>query len=152
MSRAGPFVGHVGGDREGRVMRMRFELGLLSLFSAAWIWVFLIYMRWVPLAGTLSMDLYRLYSVAAVLGWVAGNVYMLRVSALPKPGPFRKRFLLIYWLGPISLLFLLRGLAPEETRVLAPLVPLYAACVQSLFFLVPVTLRMTRTPRHSRRS
>ena len=128
-------------------MRLRLELGLLSLFSAAWLWVFVIYMGWTPLSGVLDMDLYRLYSVAAVLGWVAGNVYMFRVARLPKPGPFRKRLLLVYWLGPVSLIFLLRSLAPIESQAAAPFVPLYAACVQSLFFLVPVTLKITRTPR-----
>ena len=126
---------------------MRFELGLLSLFSAAWLWVFVIYMGWAPVSGVLDMDLYRLYSVAAVLGWSAGNIYMLRAAGLPRPGPFRKRLLAVYWLGPLSLLFLLRGLAPVEEQATAPLVPLYAACVQSLFFLVPVTLKITRTPR-----
>ena len=92
------------------------------------------------------MDLYRLYSVAAVMGWVAGNLYMLRRGTLPK-GRFTKRLLLVYWVGPISVVFLIRSLASAGDHAAAPFVPLYAACVFSLFFLVPVTLKATRTPR-----
>lgn len=140
-------------ERDGRQetgvqpIKLRIELGLMGLFSAAWIWGFLIYVGWVPFSGSLNLGLYRLYSVAAVIGWVAGNVYMLRKERLPKSRGYRKRALLAYGLGPLSLTFLLRALAPAEVLAAAPLVPLYAASVQTLFFLVPVSLRLNRVQR-----
>lgn len=137
------------GAGESQPLKLRLELALMGLFSAAWIWGFLIYIGWVPFSGSLQMGLYRFYSVAAVIGWLAGNIYLLRLAALGNPTKYRKRLLLAYGLGPVSLLFLLRALAPAEALAAAPLVPLYAACVHSLFFLVPVSLRWTRTQRRS---
>ena len=125
---------------------LRYEIWLASFFSAAWVLVFLAFAGLLPLAGIIDLDLYRLYSVAAVLGWTTGNVYMLRRSTLPG-GLFGKRLLGVYGVGPLSLLFLLRAMAPSSVHAAAPFVPLYCACVFGLFFLVPVTLKATRTPR-----
>jgi hypothetical protein len=47
--------------------------------------------------------------------------------------------------GPPSLLYILRALAPQAVQHAAPLVPLYSFVVYALFFLVPVTLRKTFT-------
>ncbi len=140
-------MGSLPAARNSRLARL--ELGLLAVFSAIWLLTILAGLGLVPLAGTFSLDLYRLYSIAAVLGWVAGNIYVSRVSALPGKR-FRKRFLLCYLVGPPSIVYLLRALAPQATQQAAPMVPIYSFAVYALFFLVPLTLRATRTPRISR--
>ncbi|MEM1180886.1 MAG: hypothetical protein AAGM22_21250 [Acidobacteriota bacterium] len=122
------------------------ELRLLGAFSIAWLLVFLVYAGVLPANGNLSLDLYRFYSIAAVLGWIAGNVYQLRKRpekprAWPSP-------LLVYLVGPPSLVLLARAMAPEVDKAAAPFVPLYSLVVYGIFFLVPVTLAVTRTPRH----
>ena len=133
---------------------MRVELAVLAVFSAIWLLVILGGLEIVPLAGSLNLDLYRLYSIAAVFGWVAGNIYVARAQSFadaPAEYPFwqslRKRLLLSYVMGPLSVVFLLRLLAPQAVQQAAPLVPIYSLGVYALFFLVPLTLRATRTPR-----
>ncbi len=130
------------------------ELGLLAFFLAIWLLAILAGLGLLPLAGTLNLDLYRLYSIAAVLGWVAGNIYVSRMQSFGKASParpggqrVRKRVLLSYLIQPQSCVYFLRTLAPFEVQQAAPLVPIYAFGVSSLFFLVPLTLRATRTPR-----
>ncbi|MEM6792977.1 MAG: hypothetical protein AAF725_03295 [Acidobacteriota bacterium] len=121
------------------------EVRLLAFFSVLWILVFLSFAGLIPAAGLLGLDLYRLYSVAAVLGWTSGNVFQLRRSS-----PSLRRWanpLLVYLVGPASIVLLLRSLAPLHMRGAAPFVPLYALVVYCVFFLVPVTLAATRTPR-----
>ena len=124
---------------------MRLELGLLTVFSAIWILAILTGLGAVPLAGILTLDLYRLYSIAAVLGWVAGNIYVSRVSAYDRR--FRRVVLLSYLIQPQSCVFLLRTLAEPAVQQAAPVVPLYSFGVYFLFFLVPLTLRATRPQR-----
>ncbi len=142
---------------------MRLELALLTFFSAVWLLAILAGLGVVPLAGAFTLGLYRLYSIAAVLGWVAGNIYVLRtqisvcapsgrhLTGTPSERPYRqhlrKRLLLSYLIGPPSFVYLLRALAPHTVQQAAPMVPIYGFCVYSLFFLVPLTLRATRTPR-----
>ncbi len=123
---------------------MPFELVLLAVFSAAWLLAILAGMGLVPLAGLLTLDLYRLYSIAAVLGWVSGNIYVFRAQAFPQS---RRRLLLSYLIGPPSFVYLLRGMAPLAYQQAAPFVPIYSFAVYALFFLVPLTLRATRTRR-----
>ncbi len=130
------------------------ELGLLAFFLAIWLVAILAGLGLLPLAGTLHLDLYRLYSIAAVLGWVAGNIYVSRAQSLENSPSkqaagrrVRKRLLLSYLIQPQSCVYLLRTLAPFEAQQAAPMVPVYAFGVYSLFFLVPLTLRATRTPQ-----
>ena len=125
---------------------MRLELAFLAVFSAVWLLVFVTGIGWVSLAGALHLGLYPLYSIAAALGWVAGNVFVSRARAGLEPH-LRKRLLFNYYIGPPSLLFLIRALAPLSIQQAAPLVPIYSFGVYSLFFLVPVTLRSTHLPR-----
>ncbi len=126
----------------------RLELGLLAVFSAIWLLTILAGLGMVPLAGTFTLDLYRLYSIAAVLGWVAGNIYVPRSQRLVDDRQrFRKRLLLSYLIGPPSIVYFLRALAPLAVQQAAPMVPIYSFCVYGLFFLVPLTLKATRTPR-----
>ena len=133
----------------GRLAQLQLEIVLLGVFSASWLAAIVVLLGLVPVSGTLHLDLYTLYSVAAFLGWISGNVYLHRLGRLPA-GRYRKRLLSSYLLGPPSVLYILRALAPKAVQNAAPLVPLYAFVVYCLFFLVPVTLRSTRTPRRGR--
>jgi hypothetical protein len=133
----------------GRLAQLQLEIVLLGVFSASWLAAIVVLLGLVPVSGTLHLDLYSLYSVAAFLGWISGNVYLHRLGRLPA-GRYRKRLLSSYLLGPPSVLYILRALAPKAVQNAAPLVPLYAFVVYCLFFLVPVTLRSTRTPRRGR--
>ena len=103
----------------------------------------------VPLAGALDLGLRGLYSLAVACGWLAGNVYVQRSRGLPRE--LRRRLLLIYLLGPPSLLALLRAMAPVSAQRAAPVVPLYAAVVFAVLFFVPVSLKGAfRAPPESR--
>lgn len=125
---------------------MLWELTLLAVFSVCWLLVFAAGVGWVSLAGTLSLGLYPLYSLAAALGWIAGNVFLHRAHN-GYPPRLRKRLLLSYFLGPPGFFFALRVLAPAEVQQAAPLVPIYGFGVYTLFFMVPLTLRATRATR-----
>lgn len=122
------------------------ELLLLIFFFACWLGVFVSLFAALPLAGALDVGLYALYGIAAVLGWVAGNVYVLRSRGLLKA--LRRRFWLIYFLGPPSLIYLLRSFAPATAQAAVPLAPVYGCLVFSIFFLVPVSF--SRGPRRRR--
>lgn len=125
---------------------MYFEQVLLAGCSLVWLLVILAMLGLVPLAGSLDLDLYRLYSLAAVIGWVSGNIYVFRSRDRGK-GSFRRRLLLNYLMGPLSFVYILRTLAPLPVQQAAPLVPLFSFGVYALFFLVPVTLRARRKQR-----
>lgn len=121
------------------------EVRLLGVFSITWLLVFLVYVGLLPKSGNLDLDLYRFYSIAAVLGWISGNIYQLRRRRdKPKTWPGD---LLVYLFGPQSLLLLVRAMAPQADQAAAPFVPFYSLVVYCLFFLVPITLAVTRTPR-----
>ncbi|MDA8019877.1 MAG: hypothetical protein MPN21_20745 [Thermoanaerobaculia bacterium] len=114
-------------------------MAILGAFSGAWALAVLLGLGILPAAGALSLDLYGFYSFAAALGWVAGNVYVARLRRHGRTA--RKRLLFAYFLGPPSLLYVIRSLAPRAAQQAAPFVPIYAFCVFGIFFLVPVTLR-----------
>lgn len=130
----------------GRAGELKVEAALLIVFSIAWVAVILVLLDRLPVAGTLHLDLYTLYAVAAVLGWVTGNLYVLRRPRMPA-GAYRLQALISYLLGPLAFVYLLRASAPQSALQAAPLVPLYAFVVYWIFFLVPVTLRVTRVQR-----
>jgi hypothetical protein len=130
----------------GRAAELRVEAALLIVFSVAWVVVILVLLGRLPVAGTLHLDLYSLYAVAAALGWVTGNLYVLRRPRMPQGG-YRLQALISYLLGPPAFVYLLRASAPPSVLQAAPLVPLYAFVVYWIFFLVPVTLRVTRVQR-----
>ena len=117
----------------------------LGLFLACWVFSILSFTRVVGFAGSLPLSLYGYYSVAVALGWGFGIVYVRRTWGLPTP--IRRRFLLIYYLGPPAILALLRSMAPLDYQRVAPLVPLYAFGVFSILFLVPVTMKFPRPTR-----
>ncbi len=134
-----------------RVFAVRLELVLLVVFSAVWLLAVLGLFRILPFAGAFELDLYRLYSVAAVLGWLSGNVYVVRRRVLPGGKHWRRRLLLAYLLGPPpGAVYLLRSLAPAAVQAAAPFVPIYGFLVYVIFFLVPVTLRWSPGTTHRR--
>jgi hypothetical protein len=116
----------------------RLEAILLALFLACWLVVVLSLIGVVTLRGNFPLGLYPLYSLASALGWGAGNLYVHRGRRFPDP--IRRRVLLVYYLGPQGLIYLLRAMASAADQQAAPLVPLYAFGVFSIFFLVPVKI------------
>ncbi len=116
----------------------RLGAALAGLFLACWVVVLLGEFRVVDLAGHLPLGLYPLYSLAVSLGWGAGIVYArLRRKVEPKR---RFAWFLLCVLGPLGLVFLLRVMAPAAEQEAAPLVPLLAFGVFSVFFLMPAIL------------
>jgi hypothetical protein len=117
----------------------RYDPVLLGLFVACWTVVLLKIVGLVSLAGTFPLGFYGLYSLASVLGWSFGNLYVQRTRHLD--GPLRRRLLLIFYIGPPGILFLLRSMAPLANLQAAPLVAVYAFGVFSIFFVVPLMFR-----------
>jgi len=108
----------------------------VGLFFAGWVGALLQQWGVLSLGGTLPLALYPYFGLAAFLGWVSGNVYLVRRRRLPPSS--HRRALLIYFLGPPGLLYLLRSMAPVEDQLAAPLVPVLAFGVFAVFFLVPM--------------
>jgi hypothetical protein len=121
----------------------RLEAILVALFLACWAVVLLSWLGLVTLRGNFPLGLYPLYSLASVLGWSAGNLYVHRGRRFPDA--IRRRVLLVYYLGPQGLVYLLRFMAPLAAQQAAPLVPVWAFGVFSIFFLVPV--KLIRVPK-----
>ena len=120
---------------------MRLEVVLLGVFVVGWCLALLSVAAGLPLAGLAPLSLYQLYGIAAAAGWLGGNLYVHRAPKLPQL--IRRRIALIYLLGPPSVVYLLRTMAPADEQVLAPLAGLWAFGVQAIFFMVPVSLRRT---------
>lgn len=121
------------------------ELILFAFFVAAWTVDLLALLGLVRLAGSLDLGLYPFFSLAAAIGWIAGNIYVPRARRLPPE--LRRASLLVYYLGPPGVLYLIREMASEEAQRQGPLVPVYAFAVFTVFFLVPVVLRRSPRPR-----
>ena len=109
---------------------------MVAASFAGWIMTLVHFLGWVSLARAHRLDLYHYFSVAAVGGWLVGNVCLHRRRRLGAS----RRLLAIYLLGPPGLLYLLWAMGPPELQAIAPLVPLYGFGVFSLFFFVPITL------------
>jgi hypothetical protein len=79
-----------------------------------------------------------LFPLAATLGWLAGNVYVVRsrARALGRMG-----LLSVYLGGPPGLVWLYWATLPAAVRLASPLDPLLALGVFAIFFGVPVSLR-----------
>lgn len=118
----------------------RFEAILLGLFLACWLVYLLAVVRVVSLAGSLTLTFYPYFSLAAAIGWGAGNLYVFRTR--DREPATRRGLLAGYFLGPLGLLFLLRAMTPVEFQRGAPLVGLYAFCVFSIFFVVANWLKI----------
>ena len=123
----------------------RTEVVVLALFLACWLVSALAWTGLIDLSGMLEMALYPLYTVAAVVGWLSGNVYVHRSTRVGTT--LRPLLLIVYFLGPLGVLYLLHAMATAEARAAAPFVPLWSFGVFSIFFLVPVTFRGSSGPR-----
>jgi len=117
----------------------RIELILLALFLACWVVSIAVFFGLLHLDGAVQLGFYGLYGIAASLGWLFGNVYVQRTRKLPKP---ERRPFLFYFFGPLGVVYLLRCMEPLAFQRAAPFVLLYAWCVLSIFFLVPVVMRI----------
>ena len=115
------------------------EVVLLGLFLACWAVLLLAWLHWTHLAGNAPVPLYRFFSFASALGWSTGTLYVQRGRKLADPD--RRLLLWVYYLGPQGIVYLLRALAPLADQRAAPLVPLWAFGVYTVFFLVPVWMR-----------
>lgn len=118
---------------------MGLELGLLAAGLLAWLAVLALTLAGVPEPGLLPVDLYPLYGIAALLGWLAGNAFVLRGSG--RTGGERRLLRMAYLLAPPGFFILLWTLAPLAVRAAAPLAPLWAWGVFLVLFLVPVSFR-----------
>ncbi|MEM8963916.1 MAG: hypothetical protein AAGD38_20700 [Acidobacteriota bacterium] len=122
-------------DREP--IARRIDLITAVVCTAVWVVALLANVSILPLADRLGLSLYHYYSIAAVLGWIVGNVFVLRMK-LRTNGRW---IWLIYLFGPPGWLFVLWAMAPRTLQEAAPMVALYAFVVYLIFFLVPVTLK-----------
>lgn len=115
------------------------EVVLLGLFLACWVVLLLAWLHVTHLSGNAPVPLYRFFSFASALGWSTGTLYVQRGRKLADPD--RRLLLWVYYLGPQGIVYLLRALAPVADQRAAPLVPLWAFGVYTVFFLVPVWVR-----------
>ena len=109
------------------------------LFLACWLLYFLHVLGWISLTDRLPLSLYPYYSTMSVFGWVAGMLYVQHTRHLT--GPPRRRAFMVSFLGPLSLVFVVRAMAPAIEQRSAPFVPVWALGVFSIFFFVPVSFR-----------
>jgi hypothetical protein len=122
-------------DSSGRAL----EGVVALLFLGCWL-LFLCHLAgWISLSDRLPLGLYPYYSLISVVGWFAGMTYVQHSRHVT--GAPRRRAFLISFLGPLSLVFLIRSLAPTLDQRAAPLVPLWAVGVFSIFYYVPVSFR-----------
>ena len=118
----------------------RFELILLGLFLACWLVYLLAVFGVVMPDGTLNPGFYPYFSLAAAMGWGAGNLYVYRTRDLDPMS--RRRFLPGYFLAPLGLLLLIKMMMPLAFQRSAPLVGVYAFGVFSIFFSVATKLKI----------
>lgn len=126
----------------------RVEQLFFAFCLASWVVGLLAYFGIVDLSGQLTLGLYPLFTVAAALGWVSGNVWVHRSRGMPSG--LKRRLWTFYFFGPPGVLYLLRQMAPAADLASAPLVPVFAFAVFTVLFLVPVMLRRAEGPRRLR--
>lgn len=123
----------------------RFEIVFASFCLACWAVSIVAVLDIVRITGNLPLTLYPLFSFAAALGWIVGNIYVQRARRLA--GSARRRLWILYFFGPLGVIYMVQAMAPGDGVVRAPLVPLLSFCVFAALFLVPVTLSGGRPPR-----
>ncbi len=138
-----PPVGREGDRGDAGGILRTLEIPLFGLFLACWVAVVAHGVGAISLAAGLDLSLYQLYSVAAVVGWLSGNVYIHRRRSLPPS--FGRRVAALWMIGPQGIPALLRAMAPIEAQAAAPAVPLYSLAVGAIFFCVPLVFG--RRPR-----
>jgi polyferredoxin len=115
----------------------RLEVALAGLFAACWCAVVAHRLGLLDFSDTLRLSLYHVYGTAAVISWVAGNVFVERRRSLPRP-EHRRRALVLWLVGPLGIPSLLWAMAPADWQAMAPLVPLLVVGVGAVFFAVPL--------------
>jgi hypothetical protein len=121
----------------------RIELILLALFLACWVLSLAVFFQLLRLDGAAPLGFYGLYSIAASLGWLFGNVYVQRTRKMAKTEKqVRRQFWVFYFFGPLGIVYLLKSMEPLDFQRAAPLVLLYAWAVFSIFFAVPIVFRV----------
>ncbi|MES1244580.1 MAG: hypothetical protein ABUT39_23440 [Acidobacteriota bacterium] len=118
----------------------RYEQILLALFLACWLVYLLALLRIVKPEGTWNPGFYPYDTLAAAVGWGAGNLYVYRTRDLEEKD--RRRFLPGYFLAPIGLILLLKVMMPVSFQRAAPFVAVWAFGVFSVFFSVATKLRI----------
>ena len=137
----------------------RAELGMLLFFLICWVGFYANVLAGYPLAGTIRLNLFHLYGLAASGGWLLGNLEVHRQRRLeggsfrasgasdPLPKATRRRLFFLNLLAPAGVLLLVWSLAPRPIRVAFPMASIYAAAILVLFFLVPVSLKRVFSPK-----
>lgn len=128
---------------------MRVEIAILSFLLVCWVAFFALGAAGYPLAGTLPISLYHLYTLAVFSGWLVGNVIVARSADQSRS--VRRKLLAAFLLCPGGFFYLLWALAPGALRSAVPFAPLYAAIIFAIFFLVPVSFRRAFAPREEPR-
>ncbi len=118
----------------------RYEQVLLGMFLACWLVYLLAVFRLVTPEGTWSPGFYPYDTLAAALGWGAGNLYVYRTRDLAEKD--RRRFMPGYFLAPLGLILLLKVMMPLDFQRAAPFVGVWAFCVFSIFFFVAMKLQI----------
>ncbi len=129
---------------------------MLLFFLICWLGFWANVLAGYPLAGTIRLNLFPLYGLAAGGGWLLGNLEVHRQRRFqrgsfgasdPLPRATRRRLFFLNLLAPAGVLFLVWSLAPRTLRVAFPMASTYAAAILVLFFLVPVSLRRVFPPK-----
>jgi hypothetical protein len=118
----------------------KIEVILAALFLACWGVSIAVFARLLRIDGAAPLGFYGLYGIAASLGWLFGNVYVQRTRRMDKRD--RRPFWLLYFFGPLGIVYLLRSMEPLAFQRAAPFVLLYAWCVFAIFYVVPIVVRI----------
>jgi len=126
---------------------------MLLFFLLCWVALCVHGLAGHPLAGTIRLNLFHLYGLAASGGWLLGNLEVHRERRMERAAPnlfprlIRRRLFLLNLLAPTGVLFLVWSLAQPQLRADYPMAPIYAAAIFVIFFLVPVSLKRVFDPR-----
>lgn len=122
----------------------KLELRLLAFSGACWLLGTIRAFGLLPALPQLAPRIYVLYSLAAALGWLLGNLHLRRRGRLE---PAQRRWSrMIFLFGPPGVSYVLWTLHPAEVLYAAPLIPLFALAIYLIFFAVPVLLRPSSRP------
>ena len=125
-----------------RASPRRIEIFLLALGLTAWCLSLVALLSGRRLAGLSPISLYPLYTVASILGWGLGNLFVARTRGQARG--VRRILLPLYLLAPPGVLFALWATATTELQLGVPLAPVYASGIFVILFLVPLTFARGR--------
>jgi len=118
----------------------KIEVILTALFLACWTVSIAVFFQILRIDGTALLGFYGLDAISAGLGWLFGNVYVQRTRKMEKRD--RRLFWPLYFFGPLGIVYLLRCMESLAFQQAAPFALIYAWCVFSIFFVVPVVVRI----------